>query len=227
MAWYNPVTWFSKGKNISSSFALSNGSGGSLSLPEGAPDPMSIFQSGANLVQNLNPMAWVGDAIGAVGNIFGSIYSNSKQEQLMRETWNREDTAYQRKIADLKAAGLNPHLAESGAGAATSQPGFTVKNPMANFGGDVAALIGHQLDINEARINNSNAMSTALLRYARLEAVNIANNYAPEIAAQKIRYLMQSVGALEHKNDWSTFKDVLSALQSVSRTSANIRSFFK
>jgi len=47
--------------------------------------------------------------------------TNALNEQLMRESWQREDTAVQRRAADLRAAGQSPLLA-AGAAAQSSGP---------------------------------------------------------------------------------------------------------
>lgn len=82
----------------------------------------------------------------------------AKNEELLRESWDREDNAVQRRVADLKSAGLSPTLA-AGSAAATSGPiqlkapsnEYQYQNP---FGGGVLDALAKVTSIKSGELQN-------------------------------------------------------------------------
>lgn len=145
-------------------------------------------------------MAWIGPTIGAVGSLLGGVMGSSGQRdanrknlQIAREQmkFQREmsNTAYQRGVKDLEAAGLNPMLAIRGADAASTPQGAsaTMENENAELGRGVASAaqvvnqkLQNELLVKQIELTGSSAREkeaqTSLLQETK-EKVNheIAN----------------------------------------------------
>lgn len=165
--------------------------------------------SGASAGASFGPWgAVIGGGLGLLGGMLGGSETNAANAQMAENQMNFQermsDTAYQRAVADMKAAGLNPMLAYSQGGATTPGGAMATMQNVLQSGISSAqsgAQIGPQISNLMADTRNKEATTDNINTDTLLKAASAAKaRQDTETGAQSAAQIAQIVERLKRQN---------------------------
>lgn len=185
------------------------------------------------LEDNMPVIGGVSGLIGDVYNMFAGERNFNYMKDMQKKAWNREDTAIQRRMADMKAAGINPLLA-AGSAAQSSSPVSTTAPQVKPQAAQMAMNMMQQkknIELQEKNIDLADAQKdyvnmqkweTEMRGWQQVQALDErlynwgkAKQYGirSDISTGPVTELQQAVNALKAAHDGAMSGALLEVLQ--------------
>lgn len=148
----------------------------------------------------MDPLTGAFLGAGAIANVFGASQANAANKEIAND--NRlfqermSNTAHQREVADLRAAGLNPILSANAGASTPAGSTATMENEMAGLANSARDVANYKVSQQQAdqlkAMQDSqikiNQETLPLIRQQVKKATNDANNSAVELKRNEFGY---------------------------------------
>ena len=147
----------------------------------------------------------IGTGIQGGGNIISTLLTNNANKKLTRQSWARDDTAVQRRAADMNAAGINPLLAAGNAAQNTA--------PIAMKGAEIPDFGGSFISGVQARTQQKIQEMQGKIGENTIKNLQVQNRIMNLDEAQKANDLLLNIKRGTRSNDSGLFNQIVSSIQ--------------
>lgn len=169
-------------------------------------------------------MSFLGSFLGPVTSIVGGVMQNKAAESAADENRNWQtymsNTAHQREVADLRAAGLNPILSATGGNGASTPSGATAQTTnIAGTAGSDFVSAQRLKDVEKKSVENSIRMTDSNVKLNDANAAKAAEEVKTQVSTQGLNSALASKAAADTATSLAQAKFIAASTdESLART---------